>query len=165
MSAQLRNFALWVFVILLLLALLTLFQNPDRRTTAPEISFSQLLAAVDQGRVQDVLFQGSEIHGTYTDKRSFQTYGPNDASLLQWLSGKGVSVTVRPAQSDVPWFVSLLVSWLPFIALVGVWIFLARQVQGARGTTQRRADEVDQLKRHISELQKQLDERSNKDEK
>jgi ATP-dependent Zn protease len=54
---------------------------------------------------------------------------------------------VRPAQSDVPWFVSLLVSWLPFIALVGVWIFLARQVQGARGTTQHRADEVDQLKR------------------
>ena len=68
-------------------------------------------------------------------------------------------------RSDVPWFVSLLVSWLPFIALVGVWIFLARQVQGARGTTQRRADEVDQLKRHISELQKQLDERSNKDKK
>jgi cell division protease FtsH len=165
MSAQLRNFALWVFVILLLLALLTLFQNPDRRTTAPEISFSQLLAAVDQGRVQDVLFQGSEIHGTYIDKRSFQTYGPNDASLLQWLSGKGVSVTVRPTQSDVPWFGSLLVSWLPFIALVGGWIFLARQVQGARGTTERRADEVDQLKRHISELQKQLDERSNKDEK
>ncbi|MET0922747.1 MAG: hypothetical protein ABWY47_06405 [Xanthobacteraceae bacterium] len=54
---------------------------------------------------------------------------------------------------------------LPFIALVGVWIFLARQVQGARGTNQRQADQVDELKRHISELQKQLDERSNKDKK
>jgi hypothetical protein len=38
-------------------------------------------------------------------------------------------------------------------------------MQGARGTTERHADEVDQLKRHISELQKQLDERSNKDTK
>ena len=102
MNANLRNFALWVIIVLLLLALFTLFQNPDRRTTAPEISFSQFLAAVDQGRVRDVLFQGLEIHGTYTDERSFQTYGPNDASLLQLLSGRGVSVTVRPAQTDVP---------------------------------------------------------------
>ena len=28
---------------------------------------------------------------------------------------------------------SLLVSWLPFIALIGVWIFLSRQMQGAGG--------------------------------
>jgi cell division protease FtsH len=34
----------------------------------------------------------------------------------------------------VPWFVqSLLVSWLPFIALIGVWIFLSRQMQGGAG--------------------------------
>ena len=33
----------------------------------------------------------------------------------------------------MPWFVSLLVSWLPFIALIGVWIFLSRQMQGAAG--------------------------------
>jgi len=29
--------------------------------------------------------------------------------------------------------VSLLVSWLPFIALIGVWIFLSRQMQGGAG--------------------------------
>ncbi len=33
----------------------------------------------------------------------------------------------------MPWFVSLLVSWLPFIALIGVWIFLSRQMQGGAG--------------------------------
>src|SRR5207253_2292309 len=36
-------------------------------------------------------------------------------------------------QNDVPWFVSLLISWLPFIALIGVWVFLSRQMQGAGG--------------------------------
>jgi cell division protease FtsH len=162
---DLRNFALWVIIILLLLSLLTLFQNPARRPTSPEISFSQLLNEVDQGRVRDIVFQGTEIHGTYTDGRTFQSYGPNDAGLLQRLAGKGVSVTVRPAQTDVPWFVSLLVSWLPFIALVGVWIFLARQMQGARGNEQRHADEIAKLKRHISELQKELDERRDKDKR
>jgi cell division protease FtsH len=133
MNANLRNFALWVIIVLLLLALFTLFQNPGQRTTSQDISFSQLLNEVDQGRVRDVLIQGPDIHGTFTDGRSFQTYAPNDPSLIQRLYGKGVSITARPQTENVPWFVSLLVSWLPFVALIGVWIFLSRQMQGAGG--------------------------------
>src|SRR6201989_811581 len=133
MNANLRNFALWVIIVLLLLALFTLFQNPGQRTTSQDISFSQLLNEVDQGRVRDVLIQGPEIHGTFTDGRSFQTYAPNDPSLIDKLYKKGVSITARAQQNDVPWFVSLLISWLPFIALIGVWIFLSRQMQGAGG--------------------------------
>jgi len=30
---------------------------------------------------------------------------------------------------ETPWFVSLLVSWLPFLALIGVWIYLTRGTQ------------------------------------
>ena len=133
MNANLRNFALWVIIVLLLLALFTLFQNPGQRTTSQDISFSQLLTEVDQGRVRDVVIQGPEIHGSFTDGRSFQTYAPNDPSLVQRLYGKGVSITAKPQQDNVPWFVSLLISWLPFIALIGVWIFLSRQMQGAGG--------------------------------
>ena len=57
MNANLRNFALWVIIVLLLLALFTLFQNPGQRTTAQDISFSQLLNEVDQGHVRDVVEQ------------------------------------------------------------------------------------------------------------
>src|ERR671929_180391 len=137
MNANLRNFALWVIIVLLLLALFTLFQNPSQRTSSTDISFSQLLSEVDAGKVRDVLIQGPEIHGTFTDGRSFQTYAPNDPTLIQRLYGKGVSITARPQQTDVPWFVSLLVSWLPFIALIGVWIFLSPQMQGGRGKAPR----------------------------
>src|SRR5512136_3024736 len=133
MNANLRNFALWVIIVLLLLALFTLFQNPGQRTTAQDISFSQLLTEVDQGRVREVTIQGPEIHGVFTDGRQFNTYAPNDPTLVQRLYSKGVSITARAQQNDVPWFVSLLVSWLPFIALIGVWIFLSRQMQGAGG--------------------------------
>ena len=133
MNANLRNFALWVIIVLLLLALFTLFQNPGTHTTSQDISFSQLLNEVDQGRVRDVLIQGPEIHGTFTDGRSFQTYSPSDPSLVQRLYNKGVSITARPLTENVPWFVSLLISWLPFVALIGVWIFLSRQMQGAGG--------------------------------
>src|ERR1700724_737031 len=133
MNANLRNFALWVIIVLLLLALFTLFQNPGQRTTSQDISFSQLLSDVDQGRGRGVLIQGPEIHGTYTDGRSFQTYAPRDPNLVQRLYNKGVQITARPLSDNVPWFVSLLISWLPFVALIGVWIFLSRQMQGAGG--------------------------------
>src|SRR5476649_2469850 len=133
MNANLRNFALWVIIVLLLLALFSLFQNPGQRTVSNDITFSQLLADVDQGRVRDVVIQGPEISGTYNDGKPFQTYAPLDPSLVQRLYGKGVSITAKPPGDNVPWFVSLLVSWLPFLALIGVWIFLSRQMQGAGG--------------------------------
>ena len=83
--------------------------------------------------MRDVVIQGPEIHGTFTDGRSFQTYAPNDPTLVQRLYRRASTITARPQQNDVPWFVSLLISWLPFIALIGVWIFLSRQMQGAGG--------------------------------
>jgi cell division protease FtsH len=133
MNANLRNFALWVIIVLLLLALFSLFQNPGQRAVTNDITFSQLLADVDQGRVRDVVIQGHDITGTYNDGKPFQTYAPPDPSLVQRLYGKGVSITAKPPGDNVPWFVSLLVSWLPFLALIGVWIFLSRQMQGAGG--------------------------------
>ena len=47
MNANLRNFALWVIIVLLLLALFTLFQSPSQRSNTTDISFSQLLTEVD----------------------------------------------------------------------------------------------------------------------
>jgi cell division protease FtsH len=133
MNANLRNFALWVIIVLLLLALFTLFQNPGQRTSSQDISFSQLLSEVDQNHVRDVVIQGQEIHGTFTNGGSFQTYSPQDPSLVKRLYDAKVSITARPPGDNVPWFLQLLVSWLPFIALIGVWIFLSRQMQGGAG--------------------------------
>ena len=133
MNANLRNFALWVIIVLLLLALFTLFQNPNQRTASQEISFSQLLSEVDQNHVRDVVIQGPDIHGTFTNGSTFQTYAPNDPTLVKRLYEGKVSITAKPPGDNVPWFVSLLVSWLPFIALIGVWIFLSRQMQGGAG--------------------------------
>src|ERR1700756_3107759 len=135
MNANLRNFALWVIIVLLLLALFTLFQNPGQRASSQDISFSQLLTEVDANHVRDVVIQGPEIHGTFTNGSSFQTYAPNDPSLVQRLynAKPSVQITAKPPGDNVPWFVSLLVSWLPFIALIGVWIFLSRQMQGGAG--------------------------------
>ncbi len=133
MNANLRNFALWVIIVLLLLALFTLFQNPGQRASSQDITFSQFVSEVDKNTVRDVVIQGPEIHGTFTNGSSFQTYAPNDPTLVKRLYDAKVNVTAKPPGDNVPWFVSLLVSWLPFIALIGVWIFLSRQMQGGAG--------------------------------
>ncbi len=133
MNANLRNFALWVIIVLLLLALFTLFQNPGQRSSSSDVSFSQLLTEVDKGNVRDVVIQGPEIHGTFNNGTSFQTYAPSDPTLVKRLYDAKVQITAKAPGDNVPWFVSLLVSWLPFIALIGVWIFLSRQMQGGAG--------------------------------
>jgi len=157
MSAQLRNFALWVIIVLLLLALFALFQGPSQRAGSQEIAFSQFISEVDKGRVRDVLMLGSEIHGSFIDGRRFQTYAPNDPTLLQRLYSKGVTVTARPQQSEVPWFVSLLLSWLPFLALIGVWVYLSRHMKQAAGAANHSASEVAALKRQIDDLKREIE--------
>jgi cell division protease FtsH len=104
-----------------------------------------------------VLIRGSEIHGTYVDGRKFQTHAPNDPTLVQRLTSKGVTITVEPATDSIPSFVSLLLSWLPLLALIGAWIFLSRRMQGPGAGTKDPQKEIDALKRQVADLQRDLD--------
>ncbi len=133
MNPNFRNFALWVIIFLLVVALVMLFQNPGQRTQTTEISFSQLLTEVDQGRVREVTIAGNEVSGHFNDNRAFTTYAPNDPSLVQTLYKKNVAITARPPSDGNSWLVTLLINGLPLIAFLGVWIFLSRQMQGAGG--------------------------------
>ena len=96
MNANLRNFALWVIIVLLLLALFTLFQNPGQRASSQDITFSQFISEVEKNTVRDVVIQGPEIHGTFTNGSSFQTYAPSDPSLVKRLVDAKVNVTAKP---------------------------------------------------------------------
>ena len=133
MNPNFRNFALWVIIFLLVVALVMLFQNPGQKSQTTDISFSQLLTDVDQGRVREVTIAGHEVTGHYIDNRAFSTYAPNDPTLVQTLYKKNVAITARPPSDGNSWLVTLLVNGLPLIAFLGVWIFLSRQMQGAGG--------------------------------
>ena len=102
MNANLRNLALWVIIVLLLLALFTLFQNPGQRTSSQDISYSQMIKEVEQNKVRDVVIQGSEIHGTYIGGGNFQTYMPSDPGLIPLLKSKEVSFSARPLAMRSP---------------------------------------------------------------
>ncbi|MGQ3356600.1 MAG: ATP-dependent zinc metalloprotease FtsH [Phreatobacter sp.] len=133
MNSNFRNLALWVIIVLLLLALFTLFQSPQQRAGSSDLPFSQFLSEADAGRVRDVTIQGPELTGHYTDGRTFQTYAPPFPGLTQRLVDKGVQVQARAPGEQVPWFVALLAQWFPVLLLIGLWIFMSRQIQGAGG--------------------------------
>src|SRR2546430_10535188 len=133
MNPNYRNFALWMIIILLVVALVMLFVSPGKRVPSQELAFSQLLNEVDQGHVREVTIAGNEITGHYADDRAFATYAPNDPSLVQSLYKKNVAITAKPQSESTNWLMTLLVNGLPLIAIIGVWIFLSRQMQGAGG--------------------------------
>ena len=133
MNPNFRNFALWVIIFLLVVALVMLFQNPGQKTTQQEINFSQLLTEVDQGRVREVTIAGNEISGHFTDNRAFTLYAPNDPLLVQTLVKKNVNITAKPPSDGNSWLITLLVNGLPLLAFLALWIFVSRQMQGAGG--------------------------------
>src|ERR687894_350544 len=133
MNPNFRNFALWVVIFLLVLALVTLFQNPGQRGGGSDIAYSQLLNDADAGRINNVVIAGNEISGTYTDGRTFSTYAPFDPGLVTKLQQKGVQITAKPPSDNTPWFIALLVNWLPILVFIGAWIFLSRQMQSGAG--------------------------------
>ncbi|MFN3687455.1 ATP-dependent zinc metalloprotease FtsH [Salinarimonas sp.] len=133
MNPNFRNFALWVIIFLLVLALVTLFQSPGQRAPGRDIAYSQLLNAAEAGRVANVTIAGNEITGTFNDGTTFSTFAPNDPTLVPTLQGAGVQINARPPQDSTPWFLALLINWLPILIFIGAWIFLSRQMQSGAG--------------------------------
>ncbi len=133
MNPNFRNFALWVIIFLLVVALVMLFQNPGQHEPTQDVTFSQFLTEIDQGHVREVTIAGNEITGHFDDNRVFSTYAPNDPTLVQTLIKNHVAISAKPPSDGNSWLVTLLVNGLPLIAFLGVWIFLSRQMQGAGG--------------------------------
>ncbi|MDR6631346.1 cell division protease FtsH [Phyllobacterium sp. 1468] len=131
MNPNYRNFALWAIIALLLIALFNLFQSPSSRSASSDVPYSQFISDVNSGRVKSVTIAGNRITGTFSDNgASFQTYSPGDAGLVGRLESKGVQIAARPESDGSTSLVGMLISWLPMILILGVWIFFMRQMQG-----------------------------------
>jgi hypothetical protein len=98
MNANLRGFATWIAVVLVLLPVLAPFPSPAQQSSPPWIAFTRFPALVDRGNVRAVDIDWPEIWVSTTDGRTFWTLGPNDHTLVQRLQHKQVVVTMRPAQ-------------------------------------------------------------------
>ncbi|MCV3765972.1 ATP-dependent zinc metalloprotease FtsH [Rhizobium sp. TRM95796] len=132
MNPNFRNFALWAIIAVLLVALFSMFQSQGERVSSSEIPYSDFVKAVDAGRVRQVEFIGNRARGQFSDNGSvFQTYTPNiDDALMQRLQDKNVIVSLRPESDGSSSIFGYLINLLPVLLIIGVWLFLMRQMQG-----------------------------------
>jgi len=128
-----RNLMLWVIILVCVVALFQLFQGNAPRNAARELSFSEFRSAVERAEVQDVTIQGNNIFGQLKSGGDFRTYAPEDPTLVPSLLQNGVHLKAAPPPNGEFSFWGLLISWLPMLLIVGVWIFFMRQMQSGGG--------------------------------
>ncbi|MBM4286711.1 MAG: ATP-dependent metallopeptidase FtsH/Yme1/Tma family protein [Deltaproteobacteria bacterium] len=127
-----KNLALWLLIGLVVTMLFNFFNRSQLAKEKTQLSYSKFLDLVNEGKIARVVIQGDEIYGERLDGKAFLTYSPSDPEIVKLLKDKGIEITAKPAD-DSPWYTTVLISWLPMIVLVGIWIFFMRQMQAGGG--------------------------------
>jgi cell division protease FtsH len=123
-----KNLAFWAVVILLLVALFSVFQEGGSSNQGARITFSDFLERVDNGQVSSVTIDGENVTGRLSSGAEFSTVQPGNADILPDLRENGVEIQVEPQQSSG--LLSTLGFWLPMLILIGIWIFFLNRMQG-----------------------------------
>jgi cell division protease FtsH len=111
----------------------------------PTISYTEFSRQVDAGNVDKIYSKGDAIQGQLKQSRDdpdgggdytkFRTQRPAFADDALWknLSSHDVTVTARPVVQQRGLLANLLLSLVPIVILVAVWIFFARRLGGGMG--------------------------------
>ncbi|MEO0989333.1 MAG: ATP-dependent zinc metalloprotease FtsH [Pseudomonadota bacterium] len=123
-----RNIAFWVVLFLLILALFNLFSGGQTTMSSRTISYSEFVNSVEQGDVARVTLDGEKVLFRGGDGQDYVTIKPEDAEITQLLIDNSVPVQAR--QQEQSGFTTLLMTFLPFLLLIGVWIYFMNRMQG-----------------------------------
>ncbi|UCC66964.1 MAG: ATP-dependent zinc metalloprotease FtsH [Deltaproteobacteria bacterium] len=126
MSQIHKSLIFWLILGLMVILIFNSFSPKGQKEQ--EIIFSDFVTAVDSGEVDSVTIQGNKISGKFLNGTSFKTFAPDDPDLVKMLRAKGINIAAKPDDESSIWH-SVLISWLPMLLLIGVWIFFMRQMQ------------------------------------
>ena len=123
-----RNIAFWVVLFLLILALFNLFGGGQSNMSNRTLSYSDFYEAVDAGSVQSVTIDGEQVRVRRSDGATFTTIIPEGVDITGHLIDNNVAINAEPQQQSG--VLAYLGTLLPFILLIGIWIFLMNRMQG-----------------------------------
>jgi cell division protease FtsH len=126
--------SLWVLVFLIPAFLIVMM---DSREVGEEFQYTQFRAELERGNIESiVLIEGRTLEGTLRtpiageqgQTTRFVTELPvrDDQGLLRELEAANVSIGARAADRD--WW-GAVISFLPWLLIIGFWIFIIRQMQ------------------------------------
>jgi cell division protease FtsH len=128
MNSSVRNAVLWLIILCLVVLVWVAVKGTRPQGRQPD--FSQLVQDVKDSKVENVSINSStgDITGKYKNGDEFRSTVPptyNDFTTL--LLDKGVHV--KSEKDNGGNWVSILVNAIPFVLLLGFWIFMMRQMQ------------------------------------
>ena len=123
-----RNIAFWVVLFLLILALFNLFSGSGNTLQSQTIGYSEFVRAVESEQVSRATLDGERIRYRGTDGRDYVTIKPDDAEVTALLIANNVPVSAESQQQSG--FQTFILSLLPFLLLIGVWIYFMNRMQG-----------------------------------
>ena len=128
-----KNLGLWFVILLGLVVVVNLMQGSSKSSAAgTTMAYSDFLTKVDEGGVRSVEIRGAEIVGKTSGDEDFRTYNPGDTQLIQRLRTKNVRFDAKPEESR-SLLAQLFFNMLPFVLMIGIWIFVMRQMQNGAG--------------------------------
>jgi len=125
---NLRNIAFWFVLFILLLMLFRLFAGDVTGNSSRTTTYSDFVKAVDNGQVTSATLDGETVSYTGPNDVKYTTIVPGDARVSDLLVAKGVSVVAKSQKTSI--FQSIILSLLPIMLLVGVWIYFMNRMQG-----------------------------------
>ena len=136
-----RTIVMWVLLALLSVVLVQFFSR--NRSDGMEIGYSVFRNHLANGNIGSVTILEKTIVGEFRNGVSTPNVGGResvetkfkveipfeDAELIDELVRRDVSITARPKSS--PWYTHLI-TLLPLFLIIGLWIFIFRQMQGGQ---------------------------------
>ncbi|TVS12532.1 MAG: ATP-dependent metallopeptidase FtsH/Yme1/Tma family protein [Wenzhouxiangella sp.] len=135
MSDFAKNLLMWIVIAMVLMSVFNYYSQPQEQPS--EMTYSEFLAEVRRGNIEEVLIQegagATTVTGQRRDGRQFTVQAPrNDPGLIVDLEDHNVAFTYDdpPGRALV---LDILISLLPVLVLVGLWVYFMRQMQGGMG--------------------------------
>ena len=126
-----KNLILWLVIAMVLMVVFNNFV-PDKASQSQRLDYSTFLNEVREGRIERVTIQGTTIYARTSSGQTFATIAPDDRGLVGDLIENGVEIEAK--EEEQPSFLAqILIHWFPLLLIVGVWIYLMRQMQGGGG--------------------------------
>jgi cell division protease FtsH len=127
MNSNVKTAIFWVVLIMVVVLLWTVVKTGQRQNEHA-LNFTEFVNDVKAGKVSSVTITGMEVEGKYKGDGSLRvTVPPNYPELYTLLQDNNVTIHVKEPNSNG--WVTMLVNAIPFILLLGFWIFMMRQMQ------------------------------------
>ncbi len=126
-----KNVVLWLVIATVLFMVFQNFQEP---TAKVDVSYSEFVRQVEEGRVRSVEIDDYRIRVHSQDSGEYSVVRPQvfDPDLMPMLLDNGVNVVGKEREQHSLWE-QLLVASFPILLFIAVFIFFMRQMQGGAG--------------------------------